>query len=301
MCATADSLIGAWRDCRLGLNAVSDVSALRIVFFERSPNATERHRRQSPAQRGFSFSWHDRHAASSVEVVSYAEHVVDSPLVACTWEQVVKAEHEQRVVPDACVDLIWSGEGLRVAGPDTRVRVVTLAPGSTLVGVRLRPGAAGAVLGLPASELCDTFPDAADVLGREVAARLMDELAVGQDPHALLRRAVELRGVHEPDPLVSAAVRALGRPRARVGVVAIELGVSARQLQRCISDAVGYGPKMLQRVLRFRRLQALPPAPLVQLALDAGYSDQAHMSVEVAALAGVSPVRFLKDRTPTAA
>jgi AraC-like DNA-binding protein len=58
---------------------------------------------------------------------------------------------------------------------------------------------------------------------------------------------------------------------------------------------------MLQRVLRFRRLQALPPAPLVELALDAGYADQAHMTVEVTQLAGLSPVRFLKDRTPTAA
>jgi AraC-like DNA-binding protein len=54
-------------------------------------------------------------------------------------------------------------------------------------------------------------------------------------------------------------------------------------------------------VLRFRRLQALPPAPLVELALDAGYADQAHMTAEVTRLAGISPVRFLKDRTPTAA
>ena len=83
--------------------------------------------------------------------------------------------------------------------------------------------------------------------------------------------------------------------------VAGELGVSARQLHRRVSDAVGYGPKMLQRVLRFRRLQALPPAPLVELALEAGYADQAHMTAEVTQLAGVSPVRFLKDRAPTAA
>jgi AraC-like DNA-binding protein len=233
--------------------------------------------------------------------VSYLEHLVGSPLVACTWEQATAAAHEQRVVPDACLDLIWSGEGLHVAGPDTRARVVELAPGSRLVGVRLQPGAAGAVLGLPASELCDTSPDAADVLGREVAAALREALAAAQNPHALLQRAVELRGVREPDPLVAAAVRALGLPRARVGSVAVELGVSARQLQRRIGDAVGYGPKVLARVLRFRRLQALPPAPLADLALDAGYADQAHMTAEVTELAGISPVRFLKDRMPTAA
>jgi AraC-like DNA-binding protein len=236
-----------------------------------------------------------------VGVVSYVERLVVSPLVACTWERVTSAGHEQRVVPDACVDLIWSGKRLSIAGPDSEPRVVRLAPGSRVVGARLRLGAAGAVLGLPASELRNVTPDAADVLGSDVTAALLEELDAGSDPHALLVRALELRGVREPDPLVNAAVAALGRPGGRVGPVAAELGVSARQLQRRVSDAVGYGPKVLQRVLRFRRLQALPPAPLAERALDAGYADQAHMTAEVTRLAGVSPVRFLKDWTPTAA
>jgi AraC-like DNA-binding protein len=233
--------------------------------------------------------------------VSYLERTVDSPLVACVWEQVALEGQAQRVVPDACVDLIWSRERLEIAGPDSSARVASLPAGSRLVGVRLRPGAAGAVLGLPASELLDVSPDAAEVLGRDVAAALLEALAVGQDPHALLLHAIDSRGVREPDPLVSAAVRELGRPRARVGLVAAELGMSARQLQRRVSDAVGYGPKMLQRVLRFQRLQALEPAPLAELALDAGYADQAHMTAEVTSLAGISPVRFLKDRMPAAA
>ncbi len=237
----------------------------------------------------------------ALTVVSYVERLVASPLVACTWEQLTTIGQEQRIVPDACVDVIWAGDRLSVAGPDTRPRVVTLAPGSRLVGVRLRPGMAGAVLGVPASELRDVSPDAADVLGHDVAAALLEALAAGSDPHELLLRAAQLRGAEAPDPLVRAAVVALGRPRARVGAVADELGVSARQLQRRLSDGVGYGPKVLARVLRFRRLQALAPAPLAERALDAGYADQAHMTAEVTRLAGVSPVRFLKDRMPTAA
>lgn len=220
--------------------------------------------------------------------------------MACTWEQTTATPHEQHVVPDACVDVIWTDGRLTVAGPDTGPRIVTLAADARLVGARLRPGTAGAVLGLPASELRDTSADAAEVLGADVVAALLEELASSPEPHTLLRRAVQRRAA-EPDPLVDAAVLALGRPRARVGPVAAELGVSARQLHRRVSDAVGYGPKLLTRVLRFRRLQALPPAPLVELALDAGYADQSHMTAEVTQLAGVTPVRFLKDRSPTAA
>jgi AraC-like DNA-binding protein len=231
----------------------------------------------------------------------YSERLVSSALVCCTWEQLTAVPWEQRVVPDACVDLIWSGERLSIAGPDTRARLVALDPGTRIVGVRLQPGAAGEVFGLPAWELRDAAPDAADVLGHDRAEALLGALLAGNDPHAILLAAVCTPGRPGPDLLVGAAVTALDRPQARVAAVAAELGVSARQLQRRVADAVGYGPKMLARVLRFRRLQSLPPAPLVELALEAGYADQAHMTAEVTELAGISPVRFLKDGTPTAA
>jgi AraC-like DNA-binding protein len=238
-------------------------------------------------------------------VSSYTERLLTSSLTCCTWEQNTPVAWEQRVVPDACVDLIWSGDRLMIAGPDTRARLVVLTPGTRMVGVRLRPGVAGAVLGLPASELRDATTDAADVLGGHCARALLDALfgavSAGDDPHAVLLAAIERRTGSGPDPLVHAAVAALGRPHARVGAVAAELGLSARQLQRRVSDAVGYGPKTLARILRFRRLQTLPSAPLVELALEAGYADQAHMTSEVTELAGIPPVRFLKDLTPAAA
>ncbi len=131
--------------------------------------------------------------------MSYVERLVASPLVACTWEQATTAQHEQRIVPDACVDLIWAGGRLTIAGPDTRPRVVTLESGSRLVGARLRPGAAGAVLGLPASELRDVSPDAAEVLGRDVVAALLEELAGRLGPaRAAAASALQLRGRASP-------------------------------------------------------------------------------------------------------
>ena len=244
--------------------------------------------------------------------MSYVEHLLASPLVSCTWEQCTDAPHEQLIVPDACVDVIWSGERLTIAGPDTRARRVGLAPGTRMVGVRLRPGVAGAILGLPATELRDEAPSAEEVLGRARTERLLDALRAGADAHATLAHAIVLGAGSAPDPLVCAAVAALDRPGARVASVADDLGLSARQLQRRVADAVGYGPKLLARVLRFRRLQLLAAsradrpgnaaaAPLVDLALDAGYADQAHMTAEVTRLSSLSPVRFLKDRTLTAA
>jgi AraC-like DNA-binding protein len=232
--------------------------------------------------------------------MNYRAHHHPSPLLDCTWE-LTAAGGERRIVPDACVDLIWKGEELTIAGPDTGPRLVPMPAAGQVHGARLRPGAAGAVLGLPATELRDVVVSAAEVLGRATAEPLVESLAAEPDPRIALARALTRHQRREPDRLVDAAVVALARPRARIDTVAVELGVSQRQLHRKVSDAVGYGPKTLARILCFRRLQELAPAPLAELALEAGYADQAHMTAEVTRLAGIQPVRFFKEWTSPAA
>jgi len=116
----------------------------------------------------------------------------------------------------------------------------------------------------------------------------------------LLADAVAQRRA-EPDALVLAAARRLAVPQARVTGVAAALGVGERQLHRRMLAAVGYGPKMLARVARLRRLIALPDESLVSRALEAGYVSQAHMNDEVRRLTGTTPVRFLEDAVLTAA
>jgi len=67
-----------------------------------------------------------------------------------------------------------------------------------------------------------------------------------------------------------------------------------RQLRRRFHDAVGYGPKTLQRVLRFQRfVRALDACggacDLAASAAEAGYADQAHLTRECVALSGMTP------------
>ena len=154
-------------------------------------------------------------------------------LLACLWEQEPTWSHEQRVIPDGCVDLIWLSEReLVFAGADTRPRVVPLPAGRRSTGLRLRPGAAGAVLGLPASELRDQEVCAEHIWG-EQALELQERLraAAPADRRALLGAVVGERRA-EPDLLVGEAAARLSRPGARVALVAAELGVSERTLHR---------------------------------------------------------------------
>lgn len=240
-------------------------------------------------------------SAMGAEYREYRPPVGLEPLVACVWENGAMRHRLQRVVPDGCVDLVWlGGAQLMVVGADTGPWLAGPVE-VPACGVRLRPGAAGAVLGLPASEVRDRRVPAESVWA-DVAVRIGEALAQADAPRRLgLLTEMVLRRGSAPDRLVVAAARRLAAADARVSTVAADLGVSERQLHRRLLAAVGYGPKTLARVARLRRLIALSDDSLAIRAVNAGYASQAHMSDEVRRLTGTTAVRFLEDAALTAA
>ncbi len=213
--------------------------------------------------------------------------------LACSWTAALPRDGEpyvQRVVPDGCVDLMWSERGILVAGPDTGPVPATVRPGDSVVAVRFGPGSAPPVLGVPADAIRDGRLPLRELWGGE-ADRLAEAVARAADPRGALVAAVRAR-MRPPDPAVPAVVAALAGSSVREA--ADRVGLSERQLRRRSLAAFGYGPKTLQRVLRFQRALRLARAgvPLADAALAAGYSDQAHFAHEVRDLAG-EPIRNL--------
>jgi AraC-like DNA-binding protein len=223
--------------------------------------------------------------------------------LACLWVRVVPADAAApvRILPDACSDLIWrSGTGAFVAGPDTGPVSGPATPGSVFVGARFRPGAGGPALAHPLDELRDRRVDVGDLLPA-LARRLDPELTPAEALRQVALAAAELAQTRPPDDLVGAAAQRLTDPSARSAAVAHELGVSERHLRRRFHDSVGYGPKTLHRVLRFRsflgRLDAADgDADLAGLAADCGFADQAHLTRECSRLAGMSPGAIARER-----
>jgi AraC-like DNA-binding protein len=228
----------------------------------------------------------------------YREHAPPpdlAPVLACTWTSVARGG---RILPDGCVDVVWDGTDLVIAGPAT---IALDAPpvGVEVFGVRFRLAAAGAGLGLPAEEVTDARVPVADVWRDGEALR--EAAALGGLPGLIEALRVRLRSA-ETDPLTRAAALGLAVPGARVADLGPELGISERQLRRRFADAVGYGPKTLARVLRFQRFLMLasegarwtPRDDLAGLAFAAGYSDQAHLTRECRRLAGRTPAELIR-------
>jgi AraC-like DNA-binding protein len=211
--------------------------------------------------------------------------------VACVWIGDGSAVH---VLPDACVDIVWTKERLMVAGPATGPDLAPATPGQGRCGVRFRVGAAGAALGLPASELLDEIVPLEEIWG-DAGRRLGDRVALAERPLEALVAGVYDRISGAGDELVREAVFRLRGGEDSVERLARATAMSERQLRRRFERGVGYGPRTLRRVLRFQRFLGVAQGggSLARMATDAGYADQAHLVRDCRRLAGVTPRALL--------
>lgn len=203
------------------------------------------------------------------------------------------------VLPDGCMDLLWTGGRLVVAGPDTRAHRPDPEVAARYVGIRFYPGTAPALLGVPAHELRDRRVDLADVWPSAEARRLTERMDTADDPAAVLESAALARAgrTDPPDPLLAHVVKALDAGRS-IAATAEEAGINARLLHRRSLAAFGYGPKTLARVLRLQRALALARGglPYAQTAAVAGFADQAHLARDVKELTGAPLGELLGPR-----
>jgi AraC-like DNA-binding protein len=177
--------------------------------------------------------------------------------------------------------------------------------------VDLTPLGVFVLLRRPTAELTDAVPDL-DELDDPGLAALPERLAADPDwprrfarIEAFLAERLLADGVRAPDPEVAWAWRALVRRAGAVGIaeLAAETGWSRRHLLDRFRAQVGLTPKTAARVLRFERAAGLvvgggpfgapgPRQDLATVAAGCGYADQAHLTREFRALAGVTPTAY---------
>ncbi|MBD9471121.1 AraC family transcriptional regulator [Pseudoxanthomonas sp. PXM01] len=214
----------------------------------------------------------------------------------CHWEYVQGSQATPALVlPDACVDLLWDGDRLSVAGPDTQAQYARLAPDSRLQGLRFAPTVAARWLGTPLHVLANHRIEL-----RDLGIPRLTALADRMDEHGPQAMAWLAGRIFAEAPTHDDAMRAVhahlsdARPLS-IAQLAGELGLTERTLLRRCDDAFGYGPKTLARILRLQRfLHAQRSTPtLLEAALDAGYYDAAQLAGEARRLTGLTPTQLV--------
>jgi AraC-like DNA-binding protein len=225
---------------------------------------------------------------------AYRERPTEVRRVVLWQREVQPGGGRALILPDGCLDLIWDGQRLFVAGPDSRARWHEDRPEATYTGLRFAGGSGPAFVGLPAHELLDAAPEVDVLWSRARAEELADRMA--EDPAATLESWLLDR--HRSCPSDPLGVHVLAMAEGGIGAAAMadRVGLSPRQLHRRCLALFGYGPRRLVRVVRMGRAleAARRGAALVDVAARCGYADQAHLSREIRDLTDLTPGGLLR-------
>jgi len=189
--------------------------------------------------------------------------------------------------------------------------VVEAPPGPCRVlGVRLHPAGAYALLARPLSEVSGLTVDFQDLVG-SAAAELAELCQAAGSAEECLRRTARWiservrrppggsQPVASVDQWVGWSAGQIERSGGAVpiGLLRERTGLSKSRLAEAFRERIGVAPKLYARIVRFRRvlarLRETAGSPLVGLALDAGYYDQPHMNAEFRELSGFAPRELL--------
>ncbi len=191
-----------------------------------------------------------------------------------------------------------------VAGAATRSMGEVVGSNTRLVIAELEPGGAFSLLGAPVAELTDLVLPAADVLVPDEVDRV---LGLGDAPTTDMVAGVDrmLRRMLVPGRALDSDIRAaLGlieasHGRMRISQVVRATGADANRLVRRFRDQVGVTPKVHARQQRLAHaltmLTTTEHRP-AEIAVMAGFADQAHLGREVKSMMGVTPTAFSARR-----
>jgi AraC-like DNA-binding protein len=211
-------------------------------------------------------------------------------------EPLVIAAHPDRRQAPGRYDALIGGLHLSPA-------LITHDGAASGVQVSVNPLGCRALFGLPASELRNLDTDLSAVLPPAVVDEGRERLRTASTwrerfaavDRWLCRLALSREASVHPD--VARAFRRLlaAGGDVQISELADEVGWSPRHLTTRFAAEVGLRPKEAARVVRFDRVRRriTPGARLAELAADAGYFDQAHLTRDFRAFAGCSPSQWL--------
>jgi AraC-like DNA-binding protein len=236
-------------------------------------------------------------------------HRMERILPSGTIELVINLfENEIRIYDPVRIESFRKCSGTIVSGAYNRCFAIDTREHAAIMGVHFKPGGAYPVLGLPVMELADAHLDLAALWGGR-AHELRERLCAVPTPlqkFQLLEKALLARLMRAPRRHVApgAALTAFRRTgyAAPVREIVRGLGLSQRRFIEVFATEVGMTPKLYCRVRRFQRALSLASessAPdWAGVAAECGYFDQSHLIHDFQAFSGLSPVEYVRQRSP---
>lgn len=206
-------------------------------------------------------------------------------------------DHDSNWIPRECL-----------TGFMTRPRPIAPSGEAKTVGIRFRPCGLSLYSRIPCHELANRIVDARDVVSPRLMSAIQgipesapNDAIVRYLRTALIRSA--WRPVDERNSPVELFIKNFQSGKQEtIDGFCWRTGISIRTLQRWFVHLVGVTPARYLRALRFRQvlhcLTAGGPVHWSEIAADCGFSDQAHLSREFKAFAGLTPRQVVQRHHP---
>jgi|GEM_PF-4404001 len=230
---------------------------------------------------------------------------LSNPNVEAVWTYYNELGNQHHIVPDGRTDLIFTFNMLAndtidnltplLCPPFTKAHSLQIAPHQGFIGIRFRAGTAGTFLGAPPANLKGELQYAQQV------ARLLPWVTKFSRIHRLncLITGINQHVCAAPKQASSSMVDDilslihLNQGVSTINNIASQINVSERTVARNFTRAVGLSPKQFSSIVRLRRAIASlanPSCSVLAVALDCGFSDQAHMTREIRNYLGKTPL-----------
>lgn len=244
--------------------------------------------------------WSSDPDAGAIRLPSAREHVLPTG----TTHLVVRLSGQALRLYDApgAVDARTVGDAI-IGGARSAYYVRDVSIPGASVGALLRPGAASALLGVPERALAGQHTPLECVIGEAATNELREQVSAESSGAGrlaafeqwLVRRAQDQSPTLHP--CVAPVLPLLYQSSRRVADLVTLSGLSHRHFLAQVRECTGLLPSEHLQLQRFRsamRLALASPMTWAELALTAGYADQAHLAHAFGRIAGVTPKQWRK-------
>lgn len=195
------------------------------------------------------------------------------------------------IIPDGCISMVFMGENEKMSGylcgTIDEIKKVVLNPGELFLMMRFQPSAVSSILAENANNLTNKVLDIKTCIknGNQILSAANRDMEI-QHKALLLSKLVRIRMKEDQgNYLIRYCTDRIFEKHGNIKIseLGAETGYSERYLGKVFEKYVGISPKMYCEIMRLqcslkKLVDGSKQEPLINLALDSGFFDHAHMN-----------------------
>ena len=193
-----------------------------------------------------------------------------------------------------------------ISGPRSEAFILERSDSDHFIGIHFKPGGAFPFLTVPAGELQNLDVTVESIWGtkiHEILDRLLAAPVLIPSFRFLKHAYSKSSDVRRRHLAVEGALRAIHSGQSlSANELADQASLSQRRFIQLFRNEVGLTPKLFSRVIRFQHvlaaLEKIINPDWLEIALTAGYFDQAHFIHDFREFSDLTPSEYMAHRTP---